>query len=488
MFKFIKNILGLAKSESSEKLLEKNKKQTDKTKSNQTKNLNQPKKSQGKSTGKNASPERNKGKKEKFAKPEKVTKKIIKPLTLNEVEVVDGKKRFFDYDLHEDILYGLQKLNFKYCTPIQEMTLDLLLQGKDIAGKAQTGTGKTAAFLISTFNYLLNKTLENQKKGTPRCLILAPTRELAMQIHKDAEAISIFTNLTSMVVFGGMDHEKQRMQLDENIDILIGTPGRIIDYSNGSALDLREVEILILDEADRMLDMGFIPDVRRIIARTPSKKNRQTMLFSATLDDSILRLADDFLNEAIKLESEPDSLVAETIKQTFFTVSAAEKLPILLYFINNYEFERMIIFGNRKDIISALQRNLSQYGVNASLLSGDVPQEKRIKILNRFRNGQDKILIATDVAARGIHVDNVSIVVNYDLPERPDDYIHRIGRTGRAGHAGEAISFLCEYGAYNLGAIEDLLEIRFSSILPPEEMLILPEKVKKNNFKKMERK
>ena len=291
-----------------------------------------------------------------------------------------------------------------------------------------------------------------------------------------------------MVVFGGMDHARQKMQLDENIDILIGTPGRIIDYSNSGALDLSKVEILILDEADRMLDMGFIPDVRRIIARTPGKKQRQTMLFSATLDDSILRLADDFLNEAIKLESEPDQLVANTIKQTFFTVSAAEKLPILLYFIQNYEFERMIIFGNRKDIIASLQRNLMTYGVDAALLSGDVPQEKRIKILNRFRNGQNKVLIATDVAARGIHVDNVSIVVNYDLPERPDDYIHRIGRTGRAGKTGEAISFLCEYGAYNLGPIEELLDIKFSSILPPEEMLILPEKVNKNRKEKAEQK
>ncbi len=441
-----------------------------------------------KSNKKNSDKVKNNKPTKKSANPKKVEKKIVKPMTLTEVEVIEGKKRFFDYNIHSDILFGLQKLNFKYCTPIQEMTLDLLLLGKDIAGKAQTGTGKTAAFLISTFNYLLNNPLTERKKGAPRCLVLAPTRELAMQIHKDAEAIGVFTNLNSMVVFGGMDHERQRMQLDDNIDILIGTPGRIIDYSNGSTLDLSKVEILILDEADRMLDMGFIPDVRRIVVRTPNKKNRQTMLFSATLDDSILKLADDFLNEAVKLESEPDQLVADTIKQTFFTVSAAEKLPILLHFINNYDFERMIIFGNRKDIIAALQRNLSKYGVEASLLSGDVPQERRIKILNRFRNGQDKVLIATDVAARGIHVDNVSIVVNYDLPERPDDYIHRIGRTGRAGHSGEAISFLCEYGAYNLGAIEDLLETKFPSILPPEEMLILPEKVnKKGSNNKQER-
>lgn len=481
MFNFLKRIFGKDKEEVAKKTrvqqdsAKKNGKKSPALKNKIDNSKSAPKKNNKKSSVKKTSAQKN-------------IKKVVKPLVLQEVEVVEGKKRFFDYNLHEDILFGLQKLNFKYCTPIQELTLDLLLQGKDIAGKAQTGTGKTAAFLISTINYFLHTPLAERQKGTPRCLILAPTRELAMQIHKDAEAIGLFTNLNSMVVFGGMDHARQKMQLDENIDILIGTPGRIIDYSNSGALDLSKVEILILDEADRMLDMGFIPDVRRIIARNPGKKQRQTMLFSATLDDSILRLADDFLNEAIKLESEPDQLVANTIKQTFFTVSAAEKLPILLYFIQNYEFERMIIFGNRKDIIASLQRNLMTYGVDAALLSGDVPQEKRIKILNRFRNGQDKVLIATDVAARGIHVDNVSIVVNYDLPERPDDYIHRIGRTGRAGKTGEAISFLCEYGAYNLGPIEELLDIKFSSILPPEEMLILPEKVNKNRKEKAEQK
>lgn len=483
MLKFIKNLLGFSKNvvepaKKNETIKQhvsqakpKSQNYNSATRPATNSRYNQPQSHQAPKT---ATKRHSEYKNPKVAKAPTPPKEVaIKPLELNEVEVIEGKKRFLDYDIDRDILFGLQKLEFKYCTPIQEMTLDFLLAGKDIAGKAQTGTGKTAAFLISTFNHLLKNPKPNQKNGTPRCLILAPTRELAMQIHKDAEIIGIFTKLRSMVVFGGMDHEKQREQLDDPIDILIGTPGRVIDYSNGSTLNLGEVEILILDEADRMLDMGFIPDVRRIISRTPNKKNRQTMLFSATLDDSILKLAEDFLNEPEKLESEPDNLVAATINQTFFTVSGSEKIPVLINILRKYEYERIIIFGNRKDINLVIQKRLAKHKIFASLLSGDVQQEKRIKILSRFRDGLDKILIATDVAARGIHVDNVSIVINYDLPERPDDYVHRIGRTGRAGKEGISISFLCEYGAYNLDGIEQLLNTKFKSVLPPEDMLIV---------------
>ena len=400
--------------------------------------------------------------------------KIEKPAELIEIPEAEGKKRFADYALSRDILLALQCMKFEYCTQIQELTLQHLLDGKDLAGKAQTGTGKTAAFLIAAFNHLLKNPLENQENGCPRCLILAPTRELAMQIHKDAQNIGIFTGLRSLVVFGGMDHAKQRCALDDKVDILIGTPGRIIDYSNGHSLNLSKVEILVIDEADRMLDMGFIPDVRRIVVRLPRKEQRQTMFFSATLDNHILSLAADWLRDPIMLESEPDKLVGELIKQSFYTVAGHEKLAVLLYIIKNYKYERMLIFGNRKDVNLRLERDLAKYGVKIMLLSGDVPQEKRIRILEKFRSGEGRILLATDVAARGIHVDNVSLVVNYDLPERPDDYVHRIGRTGRAGKEGEAISFICEYGAYNLDPIEKLLNTRFPSVLPPEEMLVLP--------------
>ena len=258
---------------------------------------------------------------------------------------------------------------------------------------------------------------------------------------------------------------------------MIGTPGRVIDYSRSGALKLNAVEVLVIDEADRMLDMGFIPDVKRIVAQMPRKGERQTLLFSATLDDSILRLASGWLADPVVFESEPEKMVSDNIRQTFYSVLREEKLALLLYILRTMEYERIIVFGNRKDVNAKLQYDLARYGFNVPLLSGDISQDKRIKILERFRSGKDKVVIATDVAARGIHVDDVSIVVNYDLPEQPEDYIHRIGRTGRAGNSGTSISFLCEYGAYYLPPIEKLLDAQFSSILPDEEMLVLPPEV-----------
>ncbi len=386
--------------------------------------------------------------------------------------------RFLDLALHEEVQYGIQHAGFEYCTPIQEMTLPPLLENRDLAGKAQTGTGKTAAFLLASFTRLLNEApAAGRKNGTPRMAVLAPTRELAIQIHKDACELGIFTGLNIAVVFGGMDHEKQRAALDCPLDVLIGTPGRVIDFTISGALDLSKVEILVIDEADRMLDMGFIPDVKRIVSRMPAKGKRQTLLFSATLDESILRLASGWLADPVVLESEPEKMVSDNINQTFYSVLRDEKLALLLYILRTMEYERIIVFGNRKDVNARLQYDLARYGFNVPLLSGDISQERRIKILERFRSGQDKIVIATDVAARGIHVDNVSIVINYDLPEQPEDYIHRIGRTGRAGNTGTSISFLCEYGAYYLSPIEELLGTQFSSILPAEEMLKLPEEV-----------
>lgn len=396
---------------------------------------------------------------------------------LRDVAPCEGKLRFLDLALHENIQFGIQHANFEYCTPIQALTLPALLENRDLAGKAQTGTGKTAAFLLASFSKLLSNPLELQqvKKGTPRMVVLAPTRELAIQIHKDACTLGVFTDLKTALVFGGMDHQLQRKKLDAPLDILIGTPGRVIDFSRSGALDLSKVEILVIDEADRMLDMGFIPDVKRIVGQMPPRGERQTLLFSATLDESILKLASGWLADPVVIESEPEKMVSDNITQTFYSVLRDEKLALLLYLLKNLEYERVLIFGNRKDVNSKLQSDLSRYGFNVPLLSGDISQERRIKILEKFRSGEEKIVIATDVAARGIHVDDVSIVINYDLPEQPEDYIHRIGRTGRAGRTGMAISFLCEYGAYYLPPIESLLQMQFSSTLPEEEMLILPE-------------
>ena len=255
-----------------------------------------------------------------------------------------------------------------------------------------------------------------------------------MQIHKDAEQLGVFTGLYNAVVFGGMDHEKQRRSLDRPIDIIIGTPGRVIDYSRSGSLDLSQVEVLVIDEADRMLDMGFIPDVKRIVTQLPRKGERQTLLFSATLDEHILRLTSGWLAEPVIVESEPEKMVSENIEQTFYSVLREEKLALTLYLLSHEPYDRVLIFGNRKDVNLRLQYDLARYGYQVPVLSGDIPQEKRIKILERFREGTEKVVIATDVAARGIHVDDVSLVINYDLPEHAEDYVHRIGRTGRAGH------------------------------------------------------
>ena len=410
---------------------------------------------------------------------EEPVKKVEHPASLREVPPVEGKTRFLDLPLHEEVQYGVQNAGFEYCTPIQALTLPAVLAGRDIAGKAQTGTGKTAAFLLGGFTMMLNKPRTGEAKpGTPRMVVLAPTRELAMQIHKDALELGVFTGLKSVVVFGGMDHEKQRRNLLGPIDLLVGTPGRVIDYCRSGDLKLKETEILIIDEADRMLDMGFIPDIKRIVYQLPPKGVRQTMLFSATLEESILRLSAGWLAEPAVIESEPEKLVSENIDQTFYSVSRDEKLGLLLYLLRTREYERVIIFGNRKDVNSRLQYDLAKYGYKVPLLSGDIPQQKRIQILEKFRTAEEKIVIATDVAARGIHVDDVSLVINYDLPERSEDYIHRIGRTGRAGNRGVSISFLCEYGGYYLPDIEELLGTTFPSEVPTEEMVTLPEPVK----------
>lgn len=415
---------------------------------------------------------------------EPVQPKPDRPAALNEVAPCEGKMRFLDLPLHEDVQFGIQHAGFEYCTPIQAMTLPVLLEGRDIAGKAQTGTGKTAAFLLAVFTKLLRNPVENRKPGQPRALVLAPTRELAIQIHKDAESLGLFTSLNNVVVFGGMNHEKQRKSLESIVDVVIGTPGRIIDYSRSGSLDLRKVEILVIDEADRMLDMGFIPDVKRIVAQTPHKEERQTLLFSATLEENILRLASGWLIDPLIIESEPEKMVSEHIEQTFYSVLREEKLALTLYLLNHEKYDRILIFGNRKDVNLRLQNDLERYGFRVPVLSGDIPQDKRIKILEKFRSGAEKIVIATDVAARGIHVDDVSLVINYDLPEHAEDYVHRIGRTGRAGHDGKSISFLCEYGAYYLPDIEKLLDVQFHSILPTEEMLTMPAPVAKHNKSK----
>ena len=422
-----------------------------------------------------------KPKTERTAAPVKKTaaRKAPPPIPeIAEVPAEEGKTRFTDLPLAKEILAAVQTLGFKYCTPIQALCLPAALEGRDLAAKAQTGTGKTAAFLASCMTLLQKPIPDDQRKpGACRVLVLSPTRELAIQIHNDALGLGQYTALNNLVIFGGMDHKEQRDSLSDPVDILVGTPGRILDYLQSGHLDLSRVETLVIDEADRMLDMGFIPDVRRIVGRLPKAGLRQTMLFSATLEPEILRLVDRWLVDPVSFETEPEHVVTDLIDQHFYAVMREEKLAFLLWLIRNEPFERMIIFGNWKERNSELVDKLYEYGVDAGLLSGDIPQTKRLQILDRFKKGELKVVVATDVAARGIHIPGISHVVNYDLPDHPEDYVHRIGRTGRAGAKGKSISFVCEYGAYVMPQIEEYAQMKIKTVLPEEDQLVLPEKV-----------
>ena len=393
---------------------------------------------------------------------------------LKEIPPAEGKTRFADLSIANEVLCGIQDLGFQHCTPIQAECLPHALAGKDVAGKAQTGTGKTAAFLAAALTHLIRNPKDGRTPGSCRVLVLAPTRELAIQIHGDAEGLGKYCGFTHLAVFGGMGFDKQRDALHQPIDVLVGTPGRILDYCTRGDLHLSNTEILVIDEADRMLDMGFMPDVRRIVRKLPAAGKRQTMLFSATLTDKIVRLQAHLLAHPVRIETEPETVVTDLIKQIFFSVSSDDKLPLLLWILKNDDVESMLVFCNRKDSAEKLSLALQRHAIRSELLSGDIPQQKRLRILNNFRAGKTPVVVATDVAARGIHVDALSHVVNYDLPDGPEDYVHRIGRTGRAGTTGKSISFACEYGAYLIPELERFLGGKIVCVNPTEDMLLLP--------------
>ncbi len=401
-------------------------------------------------------------------------KRLYKLPVLDEIAPVEGKITFADLDIVTEVLCGIQDLGFHYCTPIQEECLPHALAGKDVTGKAQTGTGKTAAFLTAALTHLVRHPKEERRKGSCRVLVLAPTRELAIQIHKDAEALGKHCGFNNLVIFGGMGYQEQRDALQKPVDILVGTPGRILDYCTSGHLDLSGAEILVIDEADRMLDMGFIPDVRRIVRKLPPAGKRQTMFFSATLTAEIVSLVDRWLVNPVRIETESETVVTDLIEQIFYSVSSDDKLALILWILKNDAVSRMLVFCNRKDSTQRLAHSLQRHGIQSGVLCGDVPQEKRLRILERFRSGKTPVIVATDVAARGIHVKAVSHVVLYDLPVDPEDYVHRIGRTGRAGETGKSVSFACEYGSYVIPALEQFLNSKIACINPNEEMLSLP--------------
>jgi ATP-dependent RNA helicase RhlB len=376
--------------------------------------------------------------------------------------------RFQELALPEPLVAAIDELGFEFCTPIQSRSLPFSLSDYDVTGQAQTGTGKTAAFLITLFTRFWENPLQTeQASGTPRALVLAPTRELAMQIEGDAQGLSKHMGMRTVCVVGGMDYGKQREELEEGpVDVLVATPGRLIDFVERREINLREVEVLVIDEADRMLDMGFIPDVRRIVLQTPHKRKRQTLFFSATFNDAVMRLAQSWTIDAEHIIVEPESVATDTVDQKFWLVGARERQKVLFQFLSHAQPERAIIFANRRDQTHRIVEFLRKKDIPCEALAGDVPQRKRMATLARFKEGKLRYLIATDVAGRGIHVDGVTHVVNYELPDDSEDYVHRIGRTGRAGASGTSISFVSEDDAFNLPALEQYLGTQIKCIQP----------------------
>lgn len=383
------------------------------------------------------------------------------------------RKSFESLDLDERILRGIRDLGFETCSPIQGAILPHTLRGLDAIGKAQTGTGKTAAFLITIFNDLLSHSIDGERFiGEPRALVIAPTRELVIQIAEDAKLLGKHTGLRVVTLIGGMDYQKQLQQLElEPVDLVVATPGRLIDFMTRQDLFLESVEILVLDEADRMLDMGFIPQVKRIVRSTPPKQNRQTLLFSATFTQDIINLSEQWTYKPIKIEIEPDSVATANVDQKVYLVSTEQRYQVLKNLLRSDDATSVIVFANRRDQVRSLYERLRKSNIACGVLSGEIPQNKRTRTLEDFKRGKLTVLVATDVAGRGIHVDGVSHVVNYNLPEDPDDYVHRIGRTGRAGATGISVSFASEDDAFLLPDIEALLGERLECVYPPEELL-----------------
>ncbi len=365
---------------------------------------------------------------------------------------------------------GIEGVGFVDLTPVQEESIPLALAGRDVAAQAQTGTGKTAAFLITLFTRLLKN--PPSAKGAPRALVIAPTRELVVQICADAEGLGANCPFKVQAIFGGVDYEKQRRALQTGVDVIVATPGRLIDYVKQNVFSLKHVEALVIDEADRMFDMGFIRDLRYILRKLPPFEKRQTMLFSATLSHRVMELAYEFMNLAEKVSIEPEQVTAELVEQIVYHVARREKFPLLLGLLKKEtEDVRVMVFVNTKREGEHLSGRLQMNDYKVAYLSGDIAQKKRLRIVEDFKAGKLNFLVATDVASRGLHVDNVTHVVNYDLPQDAEDYVHRIGRTARAGAKGKSISFADEDLAYFLPDIEEYIGQKIPSTIPHDEDL-----------------
>ena len=387
---------------------------------------------------------------------------------------------FREFGLPESLLRATDELGFSHCTEIQGLSLPPIAAGRDIAAQAQTGTGKTAAFLLGSFARLLSQDpLEGRRKDQPRMLVIAPTRELAMQIKKDADSLGKYTDLKCSVVYGGIDYDKQRKELAAGVDVLIGTPGRLIDYFKQKVFDLKKLEIAVLDEADRMFDLGFIADIRFLLRRMPEPGERRSMLFSATLSHRVMELAYEHMDNPEEIKTETTGVTADGVRQALYQPASDEKIPLLLGLIDSLKPPRSIIFVNTKRTAEKIEGFLLGNDIACGTLSGDVRQSKRQRILADFTAGNLPVLIATDVAARGLHIDDVSHVFNYDLPQQAEDYVHRIGRTARAGTQGVAVSFACENYSFSLPEIQEYIGQSIPLEMITDELLIKPKPAKR---------
>ncbi|HAK89707.1 MAG: RNA helicase [Nitrospirae bacterium GWB2_47_37] len=379
--------------------------------------------------------------------------------------------RFEELNIPEKVLEGIRTAGFTECTPVQAQTLPEALRGKDIAAQAQTGTGKTAAFLIAVFSRMLS-TPSPERGSSPRVLIIAPTRELVVQIDAEAKLLGGPAGFKTLPVFGGVDYLKQREDIARGVDILIGTPGRLIDYLKQKVYSLKKTQFLIIDEADRLFDMGFINDLRFLLKRMSPYDKRQSMLFSATLSNRVLELCYEHMNLPLQFSVTPEKVTVERIEQEVYHVGMSEKNGLLLGILKREPAGRYLIFCNTKHAVERLDALLNANGLAAAAITGDIDQKKRMKVLSSFKDGTLPILIATDVASRGLHIDGVTHVINYDLPQNPEDYVHRIGRTARAGAGGRAINLVCEEYVHSLPEIEAYIRLKIPVMPITEEMIV----------------
>jgi ATP-dependent RNA helicase RhlB len=379
--------------------------------------------------------------------------------------------KFEELPIHRKVLEGIRAAGFAECTPVQALTLPEALRGRDIAAQAQTGTGKTAAFLIAVFSRMLAS--RSPGKGlSPRALIIAPTRELVVQIDAEAKLLGRPAGFRILPVFGGIDYLKQREDILKGVDMLIGTPGRLIDYLKQKVYSLRKTQFLVIDEADRMFDMGFISDLRFLLRRMSPYNQRQSMLFSATLSNRVLELCYEHMNNPERFTVASDKVTVELIEQEIYHVGVSEKFGVLLGILRREPGGRYLVFCNTKVVAERLVRMLNANGFASAAITGDLPQNKRMTVLSEFKDGRLPILAATDVASRGLHIEGVTHVINYDLPQDSEDYVHRIGRTARAGAGGRAISLACEEYVRSLPDIEDYIKQKIPVMPLTDEMIV----------------